>query len=72
MKDMNLADLIFQKKYNAIDIVLVFVIGQLWICGFYLTGIIFVVIFALVSNSLDAWYAKDKARRDGNDMWGHE
>lgn len=72
MKDMNLADLIFQKKYNSFDLVCVFVIGQLWIGGFYLTGIIFVVIFALVSNSLDAWYAKDKARRDGSDQWGHE
>jgi uncharacterized membrane protein len=72
MKDMNLADLIFQKKFNAFDIVLVFVIGYLWIGGFYLTGIIFVVVFALVSNSLDAWYAKDKARRDNSDQWGHE
>ena len=72
MKDMNLVDLIFQKKYNAIDIVFVFVIGQLWIGGFYLTGIVFVVVFALASNSLDAWYKKDKARRDGNDMKGHE
>ena len=65
MKDMNLADLIFQKKYNAIDIVLVFVIGYLWIYDFYLTGIIFIVVSALISNSIDAWYEKDKARRDG-------
>lgn len=72
MKDMNLVDSLFQKKFNTFDVMFVFSIAQLLLGGFYLTGIVLIVVFAIASNSIDAWYEKDKARRDNSDQWGHE
>jgi len=62
-------DFFIEKKYRLFDMVCVFIIAQLLIAGFIMSSVVFTVIAAVVSNSLDTISTKKEQGigGDGNE-----